>query len=212
MIRRSVFLSLLAVGLEFCLMSGSTYAYFTDTQSAVGRLETGTVKIAVSAVKNKEPREGCDAEPGCGDGRYLARWNVKNTGSLPVYLYADVEENWQKKRGPPRLLTGGKKQEEDRIALSGEKPGIVAGDVFGWTLNDGRYSYTQGGNGGRMQVLGPKHSVTFSLPFDASGPDGAYSLKLCLKVRAVQAAAGAIPSVDGEESEESEEDAGATAS
>lgn len=210
MIKKSLFLSFLLTGLMTCLLGGSTYAFFTDSCEATAGIETGSVKITVT---------GQASPGGCGDDEteisadcighgsgHLAKWNIKNVGSNPVYLSAVLDKPvWTRIFPLPGWL--GTDADDGLLVQkqpsSPKDPKIDLGSVAGWRFSRGKYLFT-GGRQLNYKTLGLNQSAPFVLPFTADGPAcTSYHLNLCLKVTAVQAVPAAAAGAAAEEDDDS---------
>lgn len=101
--KKSIFLSLLIIGVCIVVLSGTSYAWFTDTASTDGnKIQTGTLKVSLIGVDSGEPVESLRwvKAAGLGDeeiyfepgARFESEsFRVKNSGNLSLKYKLQID-------------------------------------------------------------------------------------------------------------------------
>lgn len=96
MINRKIVTSTMSIITAFSLMTGATYAYFTDTQTSTNNaFAAGTLNVSITD-QNADTgfiNESLATNWQPGEER-LVNFDVKNTGSLPVQLRGFATGAW----------------------------------------------------------------------------------------------------------------------
>lgn len=146
MINRKIITSMLTIVMAFAVMTGGTMAYFTATaDSANNTFATGTMAVSVdqsNGIQNTAITNNW--QPGKDE---VVRFDVVNTGSLPVNLKANVTGAWNDPNLLPTMVKATKVEYfngTNWVTIVANDSGIT-GDVFYSPHGDNNALFTVNG-------------------------------------------------------------------
>jgi len=155
MFNSRILLSAASIAAAGALIIGATFAYFSDTETSAGNTFTaGTLEIDITDQNVDTPfaSEAIISNWAPGETTNV-NFDVKNTGSLPVYLRAAATGSWSD-GGDATLVkvTLAEYWDGDSWETFASNSGGLTGWVY-YSLNgtDSNW-FTVAGNGGRAQI------------------------------------------------------------